>query len=159
MLKTRPATEHDCRLLWQWANDPDVRRWSFVSDSIEWDAHVAWFRRKRADPNCRMYVIMDQADEPIGLVRLDLDDDGSGEVDVSIAPDRRGRGYGTEALRLASARFFADADARRIVAYIKTDNGSSIHVFESAGFTHRGTTQVKGQDAVCMILPRPADPG
>ncbi len=100
---------------------------------------------------------MDQADEPIGLVRLDLDDDGSGEVDVSIAAGSRGRGYGAEALRLASARFFADADARRIVAHIKTDNGPSIRVFESAGFVHRGTTQVKGQNALCMILSRPAD--
>ena len=104
-----------------------------------------------------MYVIMDEADEPIGLVRLDLDDDGSGKVGVSIAPDRRGGGYGTEALRLASACFFSDTDARRIVAYIKTDNGPSIRAFESAGFTHRGTTQVKGQDALCMTLSRSAD--
>ena len=159
LCKTRPATEHDCRLLWQWVNNPDVRRWSFSSDSIEWDAHVAWFRTKLADPNSRMYIVMDEADDPIGLVRLDVGDDDSGTVTVSIAPGRRGRGYGTAALRVASGRFFADTDARRIVAHIKTENMPSIRAFESAGFTHSGTTQVKGQNALCMILPRPADPG
>ncbi|MEE8458820.1 MAG: GNAT family N-acetyltransferase [Phycisphaerales bacterium] len=157
LCKTRPATEHDCRLLWRWVNNPDVRRWSFSSDSIEWDAHVAWFRTKLADPNSRMYIVMDAADDPIGLVRLDVGEDDSGTVSVSIAPELRGRGYGTAALRLASGRFFADTDARRIVAHIKTDNVPSIRAFESAGFTHRGTTKVNGQDALCMILSRPAD--
>ncbi len=159
LLKTRSATEHDCRLLWQWVNDPDVRRWSFMSDSIEWEAHVAWFGRKLADRNCRMYIVMDEADDPIGLVRFDVGDDESGTLTVSIATEWRGRGYGTAALRLASGRFFADTDARRIVAHIKTDNLLSIRAFERAGFTHRSTTQVKGQDALSMILPRPADPG
>lgn len=159
MLKTRSASEHDCRRLWRWVNDPDVRRWSFDSDPIEWDAHVAWFREKRADPNCWLYVIVDETDEPFGLVRLDVGAEASAEVAVSIARDRRGRGYGAEALRLACARFFADSRARQVVAHIKPDNEPSIRAFEATGFTRQGTTQVKGQEALCMILAREAEPG
>ena len=86
-----------------------------------------------------------------------LGEDGSGEVGLNIASDRRGRGYGTESLRLASARFFADTDARQIVAHIVIDNEPSIRAFESAGFTRQGTTKVKGQKALRLTLSRPAD--
>lgn len=152
MLRIRPATDDDCRQLWQWANDAEVRRWSFDSARIEWDAHVDWFRGKRADPNCRVYILIDQGDQSVGFVRIDLRDGGNGEVSISIAAERRGRGYGSEALRLACERFFAEVDTAVIVAHIKPDNTPSIRTFERAGFMHDGATQVAGYDAVRMTM-------
>lgn len=152
MLRIRPATDDDCRQLWQWANDAEVRRWPFDSARIDGDAHVDWFRAKRADPNCRVYILIDQSDQSIGLVRIDLRDGGHAEVDLSFAADRRGRGNGSESLRLACEQFFAEVDGAVIVAHIKPDNTPSIRTFERAGFMHEGTTQVEGHDAVRMTI-------
>jgi len=152
VLRIRPATDDDCRQLWQWANDPEVRRWSFDSARIAWDTHVHWFHGRLADSNCRLYILIDQGDQSMGFVRFDLRDGGCGEVSLSIAADRRGRGYGSEALRLACERFFAEVDTAVIVAHIKPDNTPSVRTFERAGFKHEGTTQVAGHDAVRMTM-------
>jgi UDP-2,4-diacetamido-2,4,6-trideoxy-beta-L-altropyranose hydrolase len=154
VLKIRSETDDDCRLLWEWANDPGVRSAAFSSDPVAWEEHVAWFRSKRADPRCRLYILSDQVDRPVGQVRLDLQDDGSAVVTISIAPEHRGRGYGAEALRLACERFFATAEAERAVAYVKPDNLASLRAFDKAGFTRQGTRRIKGHDAVLMILQR-----
>ena len=153
-MEIRTATDDDCRQLWQWASDADVRRWSFDSARIDWDAHVDWFRAKQADPKCRVYILTDPGGQPVGLVRIDLQDGEHGEVDLSIASDRRGRGYGAEALRLGCKQFFAEVDAVVIVAHIKSDNTPSIRTFERAGFVHEGTTQVEGHDAVRMTMSK-----
>lgn len=156
MVKIRSVTDADCRLLWEWVNDPDVRAASFVSDPIPWEEHVNWFRGKRADPNCHIYVVLDQDDRPIGQVRFDIQSDSGGEVIISlhIAWDQRGRGYGGDALRLACEQFFKAARAQPIVAYIKPQNVASIRAFEKAGFLHQGRTWVKGHEAARMVLRR-----
>lgn len=156
MLKIRSVTDEDCRLLWEWVNDPDVRASSFESDPIPWEEHVRWFRGKRVDPNCHIYVVLDQDNHPIGQVRFDIQSDSGAEVIISIhiARDQRGRGYGEDALRLACEHFFKAARTQPIAAYIKPQNVASIRAFEKAGFVHQGRTQVKGHEAVRMILRR-----
>lgn len=154
MPKIRSETDDDCRLLWQWANDADVRNSSFGSTPIPWEEHVAWFRRKRGDPNCHMYVLSDRNGHPFGQVRFDIRDDGSAEVHISIERDQRGRGLGAEALRLACTRFFTAADVQQIVAHIKPENVPSIRAFEKAGFVHQGMKRVKGHKAVHMSMWR-----
>jgi spore coat polysaccharide biosynthesis predicted glycosyltransferase SpsG len=42
-LRLRRVRAEDVELLWQWANDPAVRRASFSQQSITWDEHVRWF--------------------------------------------------------------------------------------------------------------------
>lgn len=152
MLNIRDVSEEDCRLLWEWANDPEVRGFSFESAPIPWEEHAAWFRRKMADRNCHMYVVSGQDGRPVGQVRFDILGDGSAVVSVSIAGQQRGQGYGQEALRLACARLYEAAGVTRFLAYIKPDNPASIRAFEKAGFVYRGSEQLKGQTAVCMEL-------
>lgn len=153
MLSIRSVIDDDCRLIWEWSNDAEVRRWSFESDSIEWDTHVAWFKSRRGDPSYLMYVLADADGEPVGLVRFEVSG-GGGVVGISIAADHRGRGYAAEALRLACATFFAATDAAEVVAEIKPGNDASVRAFERAGFMHRGSAQVKGQDAIRMTILR-----
>lgn len=156
ILKIRSATDEDCRLLWEWVNDPEVRALAFESNPITWEAHIAWFRRKRFGENSYMYVVMDQDDCPIGQVRFDVQADGRAETDISIAREQCGRGYGVEALRIACAHLFRTAPVRWIVAHMKPDNAASIRAFEKAGFVHQGRESTKGVDAVKLMLVRPS---
>lgn len=153
MLRVRPLTDDDCRLLWAWVNDPGVRAASFQSQPIPWEEHVAWFHAKRADPQRAMFIVLDDAQRPIGQVRFEPEDaDGGAEVIISIAGDHRGRGLGTEALRAACEAYRPLGLARRVMAYIKPENVASIRIFEKAGFAPRGRTQFRGHEAVCLSL-------
>lgn len=154
MLKIRAVVEHDLKLLWEWVNDPVVRASAFHSDPIPWETHVAWFRRKRACPDCHMYLIADPDDRPIGQVRFDIQTDRCADVDISIARDQRGRGYGAEALRLACTRLFDATSVKRVVARVKGENAASLRAFETAGFRPCGREVIHGVEAATMSLDR-----
>ena len=55
-LHLRQAEQKDCRLLWEWANDPATRAASFSTETIPWEQHQAWFEDKMKDPNCLLLI-------------------------------------------------------------------------------------------------------
>ena len=150
-LRLRAATLEDCRLLWEWRNDPEVRANSFNPDLIRWDEHVDWFRQKLADPNCLIYVVVDEESTPIGQVRFDINYEGSAEVDVSIDVKARNKGYGSAALKLACQCAVQEFSVRKALAHIKEDNKASISAFAKAGFINKGLQDFKGHKAIEMV--------
>ena len=152
MLRVRPVTDEDCRLLWGWVNDPGVREAAFRSHAISWEEHEAWFRAKRADTRCVMYIVLDQAQRPVGQVRFDVREDGVAEISISMAAEHRGKGYGAEAIRIACASFARATGVTQGVAYIKPWNTASVRAFAKAGFAALGRRQVRGHEAVGMRL-------
>jgi UDP-2,4-diacetamido-2,4,6-trideoxy-beta-L-altropyranose hydrolase len=137
----RTVQAEDCRLLWEWANDPYVRAVSFASDAIAWESHQAWFRARLKDPHCVFYLALDHEDTPQAQVRYDCEGD---QAMVSISVDQRGRGkgHGTIALRQSSHRLFVSTPVTTIHAYIKTSNVASIRAFEKAGYQQTVDTTV-----------------
>jgi UDP-2,4-diacetamido-2,4,6-trideoxy-beta-L-altropyranose hydrolase len=152
-LRLRPVRQKDCRLLWEWANDPVVRAASFSSEFIPWEDHESWFRTKLSDPTCHYFILLSEEGIPIGQVRFDTSGDEA-EGNVSIAPDFRGRGYGALGIRIASERLFRETAVSRIYAHIKPDNNASIQAFTEAGYKTTGTKVVKGHKALQMVLKR-----
>jgi ribosomal-protein-alanine N-acetyltransferase len=61
--------------------------------------------------------------------------DGVVEVGFSVLPDRRRRGYATEAAQSLVAWALGQPDVRRVVARCDVDNAGSIGVLERVGFT------------------------
>lgn len=152
MLKIRSVTDEDCRLLWEWVNGTNVRSSAFQSDPIVWEDHVSWFRTKRSDPNCHIYVLLDQKNTPIGQVRFDLQTDSSALIDISIDRQYCGRGYGGEALTLSCKQFFRETKIPKAIAAIKLNNYASLRAFEKAGFQKEGKKLIKGEEAIVMSL-------
>jgi RimJ/RimL family protein N-acetyltransferase len=146
----RRVCDSDCRLLWEWANDPVVRQQSFNSEPIPWETHLSWFTRKCEDPNCYHFLGLNEAGHPVGQVRFDVADET--EVSIGIGGPYRGRGYGSSLLKLASAELVALTGLERINAYIKPDNMPSLGAFARAGYVRAGKTYVRGQEAVWMVL-------
>lgn len=147
-LALRPACDGDCRLLWEWANDPLVRRFSFHSDPIPWESHREWFARKLSDPRCHIWIADDAEGRPVGQVRFERQDDDAVSIAISIAADSRGKGYAAQLLRLGlrrAARVFPGCVAH---ASIKVENAASVRAFESAGFSLAGRGAIHGSDAL-----------
>jgi len=152
LLRLRPVREEDCRLLWEWANDPDVRALSFHSGSISWDEHLAWFHRTLGDSSVALYLVQDKDDRPVGVVRFTGDGRGSAVVSITIAGESRGRGFGGEALVSGVQAYLKDTGIRVLHAYIKRENTRSIKTFRHAGFRSTGLVEREGQMVYEMVL-------
>jgi UDP-2,4-diacetamido-2,4,6-trideoxy-beta-L-altropyranose hydrolase len=153
LLALRRVSDEDCRIIWDWANAPEVRAVSFSPDPIPWESHQAWFRSKLEDPACSFWIAFREDGSAVGNVRLDTE--GKDRVlSIVIAPEVRGRGYGPSLLRLAARKIFDSSPAVRICAYVKPGNEASLKAFERAGFSHEGIVTVKGQAAHSFVLVR-----
>jgi RimJ/RimL family protein N-acetyltransferase len=131
-MQVRPATMADAEILYGWANDPGTRRWSFTTEPIPWETHVAWLSTVLAD---RVLLIGADDNGPVGSVRFDPD----GEVSITIAPERRGRGL---------ARSLLDAalpyGPSRVVAHVRPENIASMRLF--AGWIDEGQVSERDLD-------------
>lgn len=157
MIKLRHATARDCRMIWQWANDPDVRAVSFAPEPIAYADHVEWFETRLADTDCRMYIAEDITADghpaPVGQVRFERK--GQQAV-ISVSLDRqfRARGHGARIIELACRAYLAATDTQIINAYIKADNAASLAAFKKAGFASGKGTSVANQPAHHLFLAR-----
>ena len=102
-LSLRKVIKTDEILLFDWTNDPDVRKWSFNKNSITLDVHKIWFKQKFDDVNVLMWIF-EVNTTPAGLVRLEKDNN---EVLLNylIASESRGKGLATKMLKMAMEKF------------------------------------------------------
>lgn len=142
-LRLRPAGHEDARLLWEWRNDPELRAAAFNSDPIPWQSHLAWFDRRLKDPDCRIFIVLDEPGRAVGQVRFERDGEAA-EIHLSVAPELRGRGWGSRLIRRATEEFSRSEGASRVRAFVKTDNVASLRAFEAAGYESQGDERVKG---------------
>jgi len=152
-IRLRRVREKDCGLLWEWANDLDVRKVSFSSEPIAWHQHLKWFNSKLHDPNCVFYIAVDEDETSIGQVRYDVNEDEA-VISVSLDARFRGRRYGTTMIALASQKLYRTSQVKLIHSYIKPGNEASTRAFLKAGFEQAGTELVHGHPAMHLILPK-----
>jgi RimJ/RimL family protein N-acetyltransferase len=144
-------------MIWQWANDPEVRAVSFAPEPIAYADHVEWFETRLADIDCRMYIAEDITADghpaPVGQVRFERK--GQQAV-ISVSLDRqfRARGHGARIIELACRAYLAATDTQIINAYIKADNAASLAAFKKAGFASGKGTSVANQPAHHLFLAR-----
>jgi UDP-2,4-diacetamido-2,4,6-trideoxy-beta-L-altropyranose hydrolase len=143
----RLVAQEDCKLLWEWANDPVARASAFSAETISWDDHSVWFRQKLSDRNCRIFVALDASGLPAGQVRIERTV-SQADIDISIDGRFRGVGYASRLIELASDRAFAEWDLGQLNAFVKPENVASAKAFERAGFRVVATVTVKGQPAI-----------
>ncbi|HEY9691119.1 MAG TPA: UDP-2,4-diacetamido-2,4,6-trideoxy-beta-L-altropyranose hydrolase [Oculatellaceae cyanobacterium] len=134
VLRLRAICEDDCHLLWEWANDPEVRKASFNSDFIPWKQHINWFTDKLNDPNYYIFIAIDQKNQLIGQVRFHIFNHQQAEVGISVAAAHRGYGYSSILIKTAVEKFYKHTKIPTIHAYIKQHNYASIKAFEKANF-------------------------
>jgi len=147
-LRLRPAEERDCRLLWEWANDPPVRAASFCQDFIPWEQHVSWFQSRLQDQNTRILMAMNSQQAEIGTVRFNLEGNRA-IVSISLDQRARGTGQGGAVLRMAVNELFRSTQAVVVDAYVKPHNEASKKLFENAHFKkYPSMEMVRGQQAI-----------
>lgn len=122
-LTIRPAELEDAQALAEWRNDPLTRAMSKNTNSVAWEDHCAWVKRRIAADTPTLFVALDDGVR-VGTFRIDDD-----EISYTIAPERRGMGYAKAMLALAREMFGP------LRAEIKAENTASIKAAEAAGHT------------------------
>jgi RimJ/RimL family protein N-acetyltransferase len=150
-LSIRLVAEGDCKLLWEWANDPAVRASAFSSETISWDDHIMWFRDKLSDRDCRIFVALDASGIPAGQMRIDRTGPRRADIDIMIDSRFRDLGYASRLIELGSERAFAEWCLGQLNALVKPENVASAKAFERAGFKAAATVTVKGHTAIHYI--------
>ncbi len=138
-LHLRAVTSADAGMLHEWANDALTRRMSFSSDTIHWETHVEWLKRRLADPECRFFVVQDADGQALGQARLDRA--GSRAIlSFGLAPTARGQGYAARLVRLAAVDSLLAGWCQYVDARVRPENDPSMAAFRRAGFTEHGVT-------------------
>ena len=142
-----PAVINACR-------DPEVPRWTRVPDDYDDHAAAEWeseARRQRQSGEGLHLVIADaQTDEFLGSIgtREISRPDGRWDIGYFLAPEARGRGVMTRAVRMLSEWAFDNLPVDRLEITMEPANGPSRAVAERAGYTFEGVlrshTMIKG---------------
>jgi UDP-2,4-diacetamido-2,4,6-trideoxy-beta-L-altropyranose hydrolase len=146
-LSIRLAEAEDCKLLWEWANDPVVRASAFSSETIPWEEHLAWFRGKLNDPECRILVALDASAVPVGQIRFNKRGGSEADVDITVDSRLRGLGYASLLIGLGANWAFTEWGLMQLNAFVKPQNVASAKAFERAGFQRKEIVTVKGKAA------------
>ena len=116
LIDLRPATIDDAQLLFDWANDSDVRAMSFNRAQIPWTAHIRWLQDRLAQPAPDLFIASAGGPEPIGQIRFDGRGNGAFEVGLSLDARYRGRHLSAPLIVAGCRRLFAADGVQEILA-------------------------------------------
>lgn len=154
MISLRPLAEVDSEFLFSWANDPAVISGSFLrGKSITRNDHTQWFKEKLTDPDCFLYIILDEHGERAGQVRFDRVSQSPTEafISIGVAPTFRKKGIAAEAIAQGTDRVFSEKKITLVHAYIQPSNAASHKAFVNAGYTDGGLQTYKEVPAIYMF--------
>ena len=144
-LSLKKATISDCELLLSWANEPDTRRNSLNSESISLETHTKWLTQILHDESVSLYILYSE-DIPVGQIRLNCTGTQA-KISYSIAREYRGRGFGSQIIRMLEAIITAERPSLAIlVAEVKFMNVPSKKIFENNGYS------IAQEDSVTQVI-------
>jgi [ribosomal protein S5]-alanine N-acetyltransferase len=150
----RPSIEDHLEFVVSLSGDPEVARWQWPEELggprtpaqaremleekiTQWDQHGfgQWIWRERANGDLVARIGLQWTTSPGELVV---------EVGWSVAPEKQGRGYATEAGQAALRYGFEHAGCERIVAFTWTENLASRRVMEKLGMRREREFELEG---------------
>lgn len=130
-ISLRKVTLKDALLLFNWANDSEVRKNSFTNNKIEWAEHIVWLEKKLSNSDNYFYLFFNDNQIPLGLIRIEKGEKAI--IGVTVAKQYRGKGIGRRIIDLGCKEFWKTNEAD-IFAKIKPSNKGSLKAFQKAGF-------------------------
>jgi RimJ/RimL family protein N-acetyltransferase len=125
-----------------WMNDPEVTAWTLSGDlPITRLAEEDFFNRMAAPagahPSDIIFAIETLAGEHVGLAGMHQINYRHGTAltgTILGAPDSRGKGYGTDAVRVRTRYAFEVLGLRMLTSEVFVENAASLKVLQRAGY-------------------------
>lgn len=126
----------DVDLLFEWANDDDVRKNSFSSEKINYEDHKKWFKKSLADKDVDNYICYLDSNS-VGQIRLDYQN-GEAVINYSIDRNYRGRGLGEMIIKLIESSIIDNRpDIKLLIGRVKFQNIASQRIFEKNNYVRK----------------------
>ncbi len=135
-LSLRQACPEDMEPFYFWANDPVVRESSFQQEPIAWHEHATWFKNKLDSSDSCLWVLKTHRGLPVGQIRFDIQD-GLADIDYSLDPLVRGRGWGDFLLKKGLIEFKRIHRDTPCQGRVKAENNPSRRCFHRLGFIQK----------------------
>lgn len=130
----RSTVESDMDLLFQWVNDEEVRKNSFQTKEIAYEEHQKWFMDMLNRKDVKQYIYMLE-EEPVGQIRICLNNKEEAEISYSIAPMYRCMGYGKQMIAALKKKVMEEyPKVKKLVAQVKPENKASQKIFQDCGY-------------------------
>ncbi|RZK13180.1 MAG: N-acetyltransferase [Flavobacterium sp.] len=140
----RKVNKDDLRLLFDWANDDEVRNNSLSTNKISIEEHTKWFNKRIDSVNAQFYIL-EYNSIPAGLVKFEYDDSElAWIIGYSVSKDFRNLGLGRKLL----SNGINSLGKLPVIGYVKPDNIKSLKIFEALGFRNDGLQTVKGATVI-----------
>lgn len=128
----------DTPLIVKWRNNENVRKNFIFQETFTEEMHNHWMDTKVANGEVVQFIIrVKDSKKAIGSVYFrDIDyEKKEAEYGIFIGEDdERGKGYGSEAAKLALEYAFSELNLESVFLRVFADNLTAIHSYESAGF-------------------------
>ena len=163
----RPWTAGDADAVFTACQDPEIQRWTTVPSPYAHSDAVAYVTEVAAaawdDGGAVFAVVEAGTGRMVGAMGAHGMRDGVAHVGYWTAPEARGRGLTSDALRTLTRWFLGDGGAARVELIVEPANVGSVRVAESAGFIREGVLRrrfvLRGRRAdVAMYSMLPGDP-
>ena len=159
-----PLTPADSPVLYQWINDREQVLFNAAYKPVSESQHQAWFASIQQREDVVIFGIrLLETGQLIGSCQLHSINfvNRTAELQIRIgSPADRGKGHGTEAVRLLLQFGFSDLNLNRIHLHVFAGNPRAIAAYEKCGFVREGLLRqgafVDGQyiDVVVMGILR-----
>ena len=137
-IELRPITLDDTSLIVKWRNNENVRINFIFQEKFTEEMHNNWMDTKVEKGEVVQFIIkLKENNKAIGSVYFrDIDyEKKEAEYGIFIGEDdERGKGYGTEAAKLAIQYAFTNLKLKSVFLRVFSDNESAIKSYESVGF-------------------------
>lgn len=130
----RRVESRDADMLLEWRNDVDTRRNSLNMDIVTSEAHHSWFNHVLSSND--LFFILQVGDESVGSVRVSINGN-VGKISYSIAPEKRGLGYGKQIINMLERHIFDSATGISLMAEVKKENIASRKIFIDQGYVEK----------------------
>lgn len=137
-----PLVLADSNLLWTWINDREQVLFNAPYKPVHENQHQVWFESIQKQDSVVIFGIrLIETNKLIGTCQLHSIDPVSRAAELQIRlgeVGERGKGYGTEAIRLLLQFGFSDLNLNRIYLHVFSANTPAIRVYEKSGFIREG---------------------
>lgn len=159
-----PITRADAPVLFKWINDRELVLLSSAYRPVHETTHLEWVRGLSQRPDAVAFAIrLKKSRRLVGVCQLTQITrvHRSAELQIRIGDARwRGRGLGTEAVRLLVDFAFKDLNLHRVSLQVFRTNARAVRSYKRSGFQLEGTLRdaayVDGQyvDVLVMAILR-----
>ena len=134
----RPITDADTEMVLNWRNSAVVKQRFIYRKDITPEAHQTWMDTKVKTGKVAQFIICLQAPhKPIGSVYMQNIDHTHKNAEYGIfigEADELGKGYGTDAAKLAVRYAFEELKLHKLYLRVLADNERAIRSYQHAGF-------------------------